>query len=124
MTIALLGWPLRIGLGVAALVFALASGALRKRRPAASSLLLVAAMGAAGIVALEGLIALSVRLAAPHEAEFNEFRWVFLAPWRRTGLVLGLVAFVAIGALAWRASRGAAPLRRGLLVAFRLGAAG
>jgi uncharacterized membrane protein len=124
MTIALLGWPLRIGLGVAALVFAILAGAFRRSRPRASSLLLVAAMGAAGLLALEGLIALTVRLAAPHEAEFNEFRWVFLAPWRRTGLVLGLVAFVAIGVLAWRASRGAAPVRRGLMIAFRLGAAG
>ncbi|HTJ47273.1 MAG TPA: glutamine amidotransferase [Kofleriaceae bacterium] len=124
MTIALLGWPLRIGLGVLAIVLAVLAGAFRRARPNASSILLVAAMGAAGLVAMEGLIAITVRLAAPHEAEFNEFRWVFLAPWRRTGLVLGLVAFVAIGVLAWRASKGAAPVRRGLLVAFRLGAAG
>ena len=55
----------------------------------------------------EALVALTVRLAAPGASDFNEYRWVFLAPWGRLGLALGGAAVVGIVALSWRASRGA-----------------
>jgi uncharacterized membrane protein len=123
VTIAVYGWAIRLAL----IGLALGSGAaalLLRRRATASTALLVACLTALGLVAAEGLVALTVRLAAPSTAEFNEFRWVFLAPWRRTGLILGGAAVIAIGLLAWRASRGAPPVRRGFLVALRIGAAG
>ena len=42
-----------------------------------------------GALAAEALVALTVRLAAPGAADFNEYRWVMLAPWGRLGLALG-----------------------------------
>ena len=58
------------------------------------------------------LVALTVWLAAPSATDFNEYRWVMLAPWGRLGLMLGGIAVIAITLLAWRASRGARGWRR------------
>jgi hypothetical protein len=123
MTIALLEGPIRIVVGAAAVALAVAAITLTRRRPTLAGGLLVAAFLLAALIAGEQLVALTVRLAAPDTAEFNEHRWVLLAPWGRLGLALGVVAVAAIGGLAWRASRGAPPWRRGHLVGLRLAAA-
>ncbi len=123
MTISVYGWALRLAL----VAVALGCGGLAyglRRRPTPAAALVVGALIATGLCAAEGLVALTVWLAAPSTAEFNEFRWVFLAPWRRPGLIFGGAAVIAIGLLAWRASRGAPIVRRGFLVALRIGAAG
>ncbi|MBV8755982.1 MAG: hypothetical protein JO257_01825 [Deltaproteobacteria bacterium] len=83
----------------------------------------VGAVAAVGALAGEGLIALTVRLAAPGQADFNEYRWVFLSPWGRFGLYLGGSAVAGIVLLAWRASRGASPWRRATMIGLRGGAA-
>jgi uncharacterized membrane protein len=123
MTIALLEGPIRIVVGAAALALAVAAVLLTRRRPTLAGGLLVAAFVLAALIAGEALVALTVRLAAPDTAEFNEHRWVMLAPWGRLGLALGAIAVALIGGLAWRASRGAPPWRRGHLVGLRLAAA-
>lgn len=97
--------------------------ALRGRAPRAATVALIAMIGACGALAIEGLTALTVRLAAPQAAEFNQHRWVLLAPWRHLGLWLGGAAVTAIAVLGWRASRGAAPIRRAALVALRTASA-
>lgn len=97
--------------------------ALRRRAPLVATIAVIAVIGAAGALAVEGLIALTVRFAAPSAAEFNEHRWVLLAPWRRLGLWLGSTTVTAIAVLGWRASRGAAPIRRAALVSLRTAAA-
>jgi uncharacterized membrane protein len=122
MTIALLGWPLRLALIGAAVVLGVGALLARRRRTLATALL-VGALVAGGALVAEGLVAVTVRLAAPHTADFNEFRWVLLSPWRRTGLLAGVAAVAVIAVLAWRATRGASPGRRAALVALRLAAA-
>jgi uncharacterized membrane protein len=87
------------------------------------ALLGVGALLSGGALAAEALIALTVRLAAPQAADFNEYRWVFLAPWGRLGLALGGVAVAGVTALAWRASRGANAWRRATMIGLRAGAA-
>jgi uncharacterized membrane protein len=124
MTIELLDDRLRIGLAFAAAAL-LAAGWLLARagRRSPSSLLLVGAVACGGVLVAEGLVALTVRLAAPRTAEFNEFRWVFLAPWGRIGLGLGVAAVALIGALAWWGTRTLGSWRRAAIVGLRMGAA-
>ncbi|MEZ4399989.1 MAG: glutamine amidotransferase [Kofleriaceae bacterium] len=100
-------------------------GLLARRRAAApvQTAAWCVVFGAVGALAAEALIALTVWLAAPRAAQFNEHRWVLLAPWRRLGLWLGGLTVVAIAGLAWRASRGTGPVRRAALVCLRAGAA-
>lgn len=109
--------------GTAVAGFVVGALALRRRAPLVATIALIALIGAAGALAIEGLIALTVRFAAPQAAEFNEHRWVLLAPWRRLGLWLGSTTVAAIAVLGWRASQGAPPIRRALLVTLRTAAA-
>lgn len=124
MTIELIDGSVRLALGGAAfLAIVVAFGLWRRGARTPVTVLLCLAFAAAGALAVEGLVALTVRIAAPRTAEFNEFRWVLLAPWRHRGLWLGGAAVVAIAGLAWRASRGAGPARRAALVTLRTAAA-
>jgi len=124
MSIVLFSMTLRIALAIAGIVFALAALGFVKRGFGRLGVACgVAAFAALGSLAGEGLVALTVRIAAPSSADFNEYRWVFLSPWGRLGLYLGSACCVAIVLLSWRASRGAAPWRRALMIALRGGAA-
>src|SRR6185503_19983601 len=114
---------MRWGLVAAALVLELATLVAAKRGSRFAALLGVGAIAAVGALVGEGLIALTVRLAAPGQANFNEYRWVFLSPWGRFGLYLGGSAVAGIVLLAWRASRGASAWRRATLIGLRGGAA-
>lgn len=121
MNIHLFSAAMRWGLVAAAVVLVVATVLARGRRLA--PLFAVGAIAAVGALAGEGLIALTVRLAAPGQADFNEYRWVFLSPWGRFGLYLGGSAVAGIVLLAWRASRGASAWRRATLIGLRGGAA-
>lgn len=124
MTVALLDDRARLALGALAVVAAVVALVLGRRgaRSATTAALAVAGLAVGALIA-EGLIALTVRWAAPSTAEFNEHRWVLLAPWRHLGLWLGGSIVVAIALLAWRASRGVAPVRRATLIVLRVAAA-
>ncbi len=125
MTIELIDGTVRAALaGTVLLAILVAFGLWRRGVRTPVTLLLCLAFATGGAVAVEGLVALTVRLAAPRTAEFNEFRWVLLAPWRHRGLWLGGAAVVVIALLAWRASRGAGPVRRAAMVTLRTAAAG
>ncbi|MBA3458404.1 MAG: hypothetical protein H0T46_00465 [Deltaproteobacteria bacterium] len=97
--------------------------AVRRGKGGLGAALGVAAMLSGGALAAEALVALTVRLAAPGAADFNEYRWVMLAPWGRIGLGLGAGAVIGIVALSWRASRGAPAWRRATMIGLRAGAA-
>jgi len=108
MMIGLFSSTLRYSLAVAAAVLAIATLiAVKRGSSRAGAALGVATLAAVGALAGEGLVALTVKLAAPGAADFNDHRWVFLSPWGRLGLYLGGAAVVGIVLLSWRASRGA-----------------
>jgi uncharacterized membrane protein len=124
VSIVLFSMTLRIALAIAGTVFLLAAViAVKTRRPRLGALFGVGTLAALGALAGEGLVALTVRLAAPSSADFNEYRWVFLSPWGRLGLYLGAACVVGIVALSWRASRGANPWRRTIMIGLRGAAA-
>src|SRR5688500_18861739 len=128
MTIELLDDRLRIALAVAAVVLIAAAYLVGRRAiarvpRAAASLGLIVAVGCIGVLAAEALVAVTVRLAAPRAADFNEFRWVFMAPWGRVGLWLGTIAVAAIAGLGWWSTRNLGPWRRAAIVGLRTGAA-
>src|SRR3569832_132535 len=114
MSIVLFSMTLRIALAIAGIVFALAALGFVKRGFGRLGVACgVAAFAALGSLAGEGLVALTVRIAAPSSADFNEYRWEFLSPWGRLGLYLGSACCVALVLLSWRARRGAARGARG-----------
>ena len=124
MNIVLFSMTVRIAIAIAAVVLALATlVAVRRGQTRAGAVLGVGALAAIGALAGEGLVALTVKLAAPATADFNEYRWVFLSPYGRWGLYIGMVAVAAIVALSWRASRGSSAWRRAILVGLRGAAA-
>jgi uncharacterized membrane protein len=137
MNIALFTMSSRIALAVAAVALAIAMlVAVKRGRPRIGSVFGVGALAALGALAGEGLVAFTVRLAAPATADFNEYRWVFLSPYGRWGLYIGMVVVGAIVALSWRSSpgpgagpgpstsgRGAGAWRRVMLVGLRGAAA-
>lgn len=124
MNIVLFPPPVRYVLAAASVVLAIATViAVRRGRGGLGAALGVLALGAGGALVAEALVALTVRIAAPSSAAFNEYRWVLLAPWGRLGLALGVLAVLAIVVLAWRASRGAPAWRRALMIGLRAGAA-
>jgi uncharacterized membrane protein len=124
VSIALFSQTLRIALASIGVLLLLATLiAVKRDRAGLGALFGVGALAALGALAGEGLVALTVRIAAPSAADFNEYRWVFLSPWGRLGLMLGGLAVVAIGVLAWRASRGVTPWRRVILIGLRGAAA-
>jgi hypothetical protein len=109
--------------GIAALMLIATVVAVRRGKGGLGAALGVVALLSGGALAAEALVALTVKLAAPSTTDFNEYRWVMLAPWGRLGLALGAVAVIAIVALSWRASRGAPAWRRATMIGLRAGAA-
>ncbi len=119
-------WPslVRYGLAGAFVVLLIATVlAVRAGKGGLGAALGVAALLSGGALAAEALVALTVRLAAPGATDFNEYRWVMLAPWGRLGLALGGAAVIGIVGLSWRASRGAPAWRRATMIGLRAGAA-
>src|SRR5215475_7409742 len=105
MSIVLFNPLIRVSLAVTAVLLIIATiVAVRRGYGGLGALLGVSALIGGGALAAEALIALTVKIAAPGAADFNEYRWVFLAPWGRPGLALGAVAVAGIVALSWRAS--------------------
>ncbi len=124
MNIALFSMSSRIAIAIAAVTLVVATLVAAKRgRARAGTVLGVGALAAIGALAGEGLIALTVRLAAPATADFNEYRWVFLSPYGRWGLYVGVIVVGAIVLLSWRSSRGASAWRRATLIGLRGAAA-
>jgi uncharacterized membrane protein len=124
VNIVLFSEAMRIALAVAAVVLIAATVWVVKRgHGGLGALLGVAALLAVGALAGEALVALTVRLAAPSASDFNEYRWVMLAPWGRLGLALGGAAIIGIVALSWRATRGAPAWRRATMIGLRAGGA-
>jgi uncharacterized membrane protein len=109
--------------GLALVMIAATVIAIRRGRGGLGAALAVTALLAAGALAGEALVAVTVRLAAPGATDFNEYRWVVLAPWGRVGLAVGAVVAIAIVALSWRATRGASAWRRATMIGLRAGAA-
>jgi len=124
VNIVLFSTLVRYALIVAGVVLVVATvTAIRRDKGRLGAALGVGALFAVGALVAEALVALTVRLAAPGAADFNEYRWVMLAPWGRLGLALGGVAVMGIVALSWRASRGAPAWRRATMIGLRTGAA-
>jgi hypothetical protein len=97
------------------------------RRPGRGRWVVIATLGAvvlAGIAAAELMIALALAAAAPESADFNEYRWVLMAPWGRLGVILGVAAAAVACALGWWTSKRArTPLERAGMIALRCAAA-
>ena len=124
MNIVLFPTLVRYVLAAACLVLMIATVlAVRRGKGGLGAALGVLALLSGGALAAEALVALTVRLAAPGATEFNEYRWVMLAPWGRLGLALGGGAVIAIVGLSWRASRGAPAWRRATMIGLRAAAA-
>ena len=124
MNIILFPSLVRYGLAVACVLLAvLTVWVVRRGKGGLGGLTGVLAVLSGGALAAEALVNLTVRLAAPGAADFNEYRWVMLAPWGRLGLALGGAAVIAIVLLSWRASRGASAWRRATMIGLRAGAA-
>ncbi|NVB79612.1 MAG: hypothetical protein HOV81_14545 [Kofleriaceae bacterium] len=119
-------WPstVRYALALAgALLLLIAYLANRRGYSRASAALAIAAITALGALAGEALVTITVRLAAPGAADFNTYRWVFLSPYGRWGLYIGMLVVAAIVVLAWRGSRGSSAWRRATLIGLRGAAA-
>lgn len=124
MNIVLFSSLVRYALAGIALVMLVATViAVKRGRGGLGAALGVVALLSGGALAGEALVALTVKLAAPGATDFNEYRWVMLAPWGRLGLALGGFAVITIVALAWRATRGASAWRRATMIGLRAGAA-
>jgi uncharacterized membrane protein len=117
-------WAL-LGLVVGCALIAAALYLLARERRvgwAVAATTVIAILGA-GLLVAEKLVVLAVDAAAPASSDFNEFRWVLLAPWGRLGLLLGALTALAVIALGWRASRRlSSPWRRAALMSLRIAA--
>jgi hypothetical protein len=106
---------------LAAVAFALG------RQPGRALWRMLATLGAvilAGIAATEAMIALALATAAPESADFNEYRWVLMAPWGRLGVILGVAGAALACALGWWTSKRArTPIERAAMIALRSAAA-
>jgi uncharacterized membrane protein len=109
--------------GAAVILLAATIIAVRRGKGRLGAALGVGALLSGGALAAEALVALTVRLAAPSATDFNEYRWVMLAPWGRLGLALGGAAVIGVVMLSWRATRGASAWRRATMIGLRTGAA-
>ena len=95
MNIVLFSMSARIAIAIAAVVLGLTTLiAVKRGRARFGAIVGVGALAAIGTLAGEGLVALTVKLAAPAATDFNEYRWVFLSPWGRIGLYLGFAGTV------------------------------
>lgn len=97
------------------------------RRPGRRPWVVVAALGAAalaGVAAVELLVALALAAAAPEQADFNEQRWMLMAPWSRPAVILGCAGAALACALGvFTSKRARTPLERAAMIALRCGAA-
>jgi uncharacterized membrane protein len=126
MTVDLFSGGERLVLIVAALLAGLTALLLRWRRARPGLVVVAVAFAALAAILLgvERVIAWLVDASAPDSADFNEHRWVLLAPWGRAGIALGAVCAAAVLVLAWLSSaRVASPWRRAALIGLRAGAA-
>ncbi|HWM87392.1 MAG TPA: hypothetical protein VNO33_16180, partial [Kofleriaceae bacterium] len=126
MLIELFSQSHRIALGAAGGALALAAAILAWRRAPAGAVVATtaAAVLALFLLGLEQVIAWLVAASAPDAADFNEYRWVLLAPWGRAGIGLGLACVAGVLVLAWLSTqRVISPWRRAALVALRAAAA-
>lgn len=125
MTVSILDSNERWGLLAAALVVAAAAYALhRRRRPGAVVPLIVVAAIIVDVLISERLVAFLIQGLSNKSSDFNEFRWVILAPWGRLGLALGAAVAVAVVILGWLSSRRlTSPWRRAALIGLRAAAA-
>ncbi|HEY5923413.1 MAG TPA: glutamine amidotransferase [Kofleriaceae bacterium] len=124
MNIVLFSMTSRIAIAIAGGLLVIATLiAIKRGQSRAGAVFGVGALGAVGALLGEALVALTVWIAAPASTDFNEYRWVFLSPYGRWGLYIGVVVVAAIVALSWRSSRGASPLRRATLIGLRGAAA-
>ncbi|HEX7699483.1 MAG TPA: hypothetical protein VF403_02140, partial [Kofleriaceae bacterium] len=79
MSIVLFSMTLRIVLAIIGALFLLGAVVFVKtQRPRLGAVFGVGALAALGALLGEGLVTLTVWLAAPSSADFNEYRWVFL----------------------------------------------
>lgn len=96
------------------------------RRPGRARYAVAAGLGAAvltGVALTEAMVALALATAAPESADFNEYRWVMMAPWGRLGVILGVAAAALACALGWWTSRRArTPIERVAMIALRCAA--
>jgi uncharacterized membrane protein len=116
----------RLALLAVILAAAAAAGVMRWRRTRSGAVVIAVAVGALALVALgaEQVIAWQVDAAAPDSSDFNEHRWVVLAPWGRAGIALGGLTVAAVLVLSWLSSaRVVSPWRRAALLGLRGGAA-
>lgn len=126
MKVELLTTDVRLGIAAAAALCGLAAAFFRWRQARARWVVSSAAAAFTCALALvtERVVALLVGWAAPADVQFNEWRWVMMAPWGRTGIWLGVALAAATIALAVRGSaRERRPWRRALLVMLRAGGA-
>jgi uncharacterized membrane protein len=126
MHFALLSLPARIAIIAGAVLLAGLAFAL-SRRPGRGRHAMAAGLGAAvlgGVALTEAMVALALATAAPERADFNEYRWVLMAPWGRLGVILGVAAAALACGLGWWTSRRArTPLERAAMIALRCAAA-
>lgn len=126
MTIEILTNTQRLLLLAAVPVFAVAAFILRRREQRGSLIVaatVIAAISAGALVA-EQLVSLIIDVAAPPMSDFNQYRWVIMAPWGTLGLVFGVSVVAAIVVLSWRGTAMiVSPWRRSILISLRCGAA-
>ncbi|WP_428266815.1 hypothetical protein [Haliangium sp.] len=126
MAFVLFSGPERVAILAGAVVLAvLAWGA--GRRGAGARLVVPAALAAAvlaGSALTELLVSLALGTSGARMTDFNEHRWVLMAPWGRLGLILGTSGAVMAVVLGWWTSaRARTPLERAGLVVLRGAAA-
>lgn len=125
MDIALLTSDVRLTLAAVAAALGVLAAVLRWQRAPAGGVVIAAtlALTIVVVILLERLLGLVVAWAAPQDVEFNEWRWVLMAPWGRLGIWLGFATAAVALALAVRGTaRERRPWRRALLVMLRAGA--
>ncbi len=126
MTVDLFSATERLALLAVVLAAAATAGVMRWRRAPAGAVVIAVAVATLGLVALgaEQVVAWLVDASAPDSSDFNEHRWVVLAPWGRAGIAAGGLAVAAVLVLSWLSSaRVVSPWRRAALIGLRAGAA-
>jgi len=106
---------LAVALGIVALL-------LRRRAPSSRLLVPATALGlvAGGTLLLERVLVVAARWSAPADVDFNEVRWMMMAPWGRLAIAAGVVAALGAVFFGWRASaRVLSPWRRSSIIALR-----
>src|SRR6266511_6299470 len=98
MVIELYSESIRIALAAVGIGFALMAGILAWRRAPAGWVVscAAAALCGLGLLGLEPAVAWLVGFSAPDVSDFNEHRWVLLAPWGRAGLAVGALCVAGI----------------------------